>query len=70
MMRTTDIDGVFISSVFSVILTGAVIMGIFNICKGPEAIDVYNGKTELKISGIYRDSLFIPSDTIVVFKEY
>lgn len=34
----------------------------------PKAIDVYRGKTELKINGEYKDSVFIPTDSIVIFK--
>lgn len=35
----------------------------------PSAMDVYRGKTELKITGTYKDSIFIPTDTTVVFKK-
>lgn len=34
----------------------------------PSAIDVYRGKTELKITGTYKDSIFIPTDSVVIFK--
>lgn len=34
----------------------------------PKAMNVYRGKTELKINGEYKDSIFIPTDNIVVFK--
>lgn len=34
----------------------------------PTAIDVYRDKTELKITGTYKDSIFIPKDSIVIFK--
>ena len=36
--------------------------------RNPSAIDVYRGKTELKITGIYKDSIFIPTDSTVIFK--
>lgn len=35
----------------------------------PKAIDVYRNKTELKINGTYKDSIFIPTDSIVIFKK-
>lgn len=35
----------------------------------PNAIDVYRGKTELKITGTYKDSTFISEDSIVIFKD-
>lgn len=34
----------------------------------PDALDVYRGNTELKITGEYKDSIFIPTDTVVIFK--
>lgn len=34
----------------------------------PSAIDVYRGETELKITGTYKDSIFIPTDSTVIFK--
>lgn len=40
--------------------------------KSPKPIDVYRGKTELKIDGYYMDTdssmTFIPTDSTVVFK--
>lgn len=39
---------------------------IFN--PSPEALDVYRGNTELKITGTYEDSVFVPTDSIVIFK--
>lgn len=36
--------------------------------RNPSAIDVYRGKTELKITGTYKDSIFIPTDSTVIFK--
>lgn len=35
----------------------------------PEATDVYRGRIEIKITGEYKDSVFIPTDTTVVFKK-
>ena len=35
----------------------------------PEAIDVYRGNTELIIHYEMRDSVLIPTDSVVVFKE-
>lgn len=35
----------------------------------PSAIDVYRNKTELSVSGIYKDSVFTPTDTTVIFKK-
>lgn len=35
----------------------------------PSALDVYRGRTELKITGEYKDSVFIPTDTTVIFRK-
>lgn len=35
----------------------------------PQAIDVYRGRTELEITGVYRDSVFVVKDSVVVFKD-
>ena len=52
---------------------GTAVVGIglinqINSSKEPSALDVYRGRTELKISGEYEDSTFVPKDSIVVFK--
>lgn len=49
-----------------------VFLGLFAIINiispSPEPIDVYRGNTELKITGTYKDSIFIPTDSTVIFK--
>lgn len=48
----------------------SILFGLFfnSISSEPQAIDVYRGKTELKIEGYYQDSVFITTDSIVVYK--
>lgn len=60
-METDFFSGILIGAILS-LLTVAIIPDESN--NQPEAIDVYRGKTTLKIT--YIDS--IPQDTIVVFK--
>lgn len=51
------------------IVTFIGVIGLINTIKpSPKAIDVYRGKTELKITGTYKDSIFIPTDSTVIFK--
>lgn len=50
------------------LIVGGMIGLIVSTTKNPSAIDVYRGKTELKITGIYKDSIFIPTDSTVIFK--
>lgn len=59
-------DRIFIGCLSGIFLEA----GILLLCieDRPRAIDVYRGRTELKITGEYKDSIFIPTDTIVVFK--
>lgn len=33
-----------------------------------DPIEVYRGNTSLKITGEYKDSIFVPTDTIVILK--
>lgn len=42
---------------------------IYNVETYPQPIDVYRNRTDLKIKGYYKDSVFIPTDSIVVFKQ-
>ena len=42
---------------------------IHNVETYPQPINVYRNKTDLKIKGYYKDSVFIPTDSIVVFKQ-
>lgn len=50
---------------------GIICCGIINngIKSKPKAIDVYRGNTELVIHYEMRDSVLIPIDSVVVFKE-
>lgn len=45
------------------------IIGIIIYDNTIKAIDVYRGNTELIIQGEYKDSIFIPTDTIIKLKE-
>lgn len=60
-------------SLFNGIIGGGLILGgivglVVSIIEIPSAMDVYRGKTELKITGTYKDSIFIPTDSTVIFK--
>ena len=61
--NTSSIVGTFFSTV--IFMIGLVILDYEG---NPSAIDVYRGKTELKITGTYKDSIFIPTDSTVIFK--
>lgn len=65
IFERTDI--VVLSSIF----TGLLIAGLIELDtkNKPKAIDVYRNNTELKITGTYKDSVFIPTDTTVIFKK-
>lgn len=58
---------VLLSISFTVLFIKGLIL--FSSKNSPEAIDVYKGRTELKIEGEYKDSVFIPTDTTVIFKK-
>lgn len=52
-------------------LIASIICCMIIFCKkesNPQAIDVYRGKTELKLTGYYDDSVFVVTDTTVIFK--
>lgn len=58
-----------IGGLFGTLILMLGVIGFTNIIKPtPRAIDVYRGKTKLEITGTYKDSIFIPTDTTVVFK--
>lgn len=62
--RDMDPSDVFTMFILGAILEGAIASSIES--KFPKPIDVYRGKTSLKIS--YVDT--IPQDTLVIWKEY
>ena len=57
------------NSLFGIIALTLSVISLVTYIENPKAIDVYRNKTELKISGIYKDSIFIPTDSIVIFKK-
>lgn len=61
-------DCIYISFLAGILIEA----GILLLCTKdiPRAIDVYRGRTELKITGEYKDSIFVPTDTIVIFKKF
>lgn len=65
---TTEDSSIVWGSFFSTII---IMFGILIIDyeHTPSAIDVYRNKTELSVRGIYKDSIFTPTDTTVIFKK-
>lgn len=61
------VDIVLLSFVFTMAFVAGLIA--FGSKDSLKAIDVYRDKTELKITGEYKDSMFIPTDITVVFKK-
>lgn len=54
--------------IMSFIISVLVCILFIYIINAPTPLDVYRGKTELKCKGIYKDSIFIPTDSTVIFK--
>lgn len=63
-----DISTIVIGALLSLTVIGAVSCFDDYFNPKPQAIDVYRNKTELVINGEYKDSVFIPADSVVVFK--
>lgn len=57
-----------IDIILSIIMVILIVFTLVIYSDIPKALDVYRGKTELKITGEYKDSIFIPKDSTVVFK--
>lgn len=52
-----------------IILTASILFGfILNDKFSIDPIEVYRGNTTLKVTGEYKDSIFVPTDTIVIMK--
>lgn len=67
LLISSDSTGTVVGTFFA---TTFIILGLISLDyeHNPSAIDVYRGKTELKITGTYKDSIFIPTDSTVIFK--
>lgn len=68
IITSGDKDSVLVGMVGGMIILLGLIGFGDSIKPSPKAIDVYRGKTELKITGTYKDSIFIPTDSTVIFK--
>lgn len=53
----------------SILIVVFIILAFATYCNKPKAIDVYRGKTELKITGKLKNGMVVPYDTLVVYKK-
>lgn len=56
-------------TIFMITFIGSIFVGLAIWSHEPKAIDVYRGKTELKVTTTYENDSIIKRDSLVIFKK-